>query len=670
MSSSPQSSAQQKTPAKRRYAAAIALPLAVPAAVEFDGEPAPAEPVELRLPPMQPLTATVVHESGAKLISTVRAYLYALRSGDDVIEKPLERNFDSLFASKPVGEDPIEFGPVGLNAELQPLLRFPGQRGGQRLASFTSSADDQPQHITLEIPKEFSVIAGRALLEDQQPLADAEILYAITTPEGTLVQSEAQSLGDGRFDFVCKPRGDPRPHRLQLRWTDAEGLLHGVERPLGVLEAGERRDLSDLVLALLPPLVNGRVVDDRGVPVPAARLSIQYRVQTSRGERWVTLPKVGARPDDEGRYEVFGSAPPQAIRLVARARGHFDFNSDPIAAGTTVDVQLPRHGQLSGRILLPSWLPRGAASVQLRNLSTNKESRARSVRDRSGAYELREIRPGNYDLVVRLRNLPKPLAVIGNLLIQPGQNDLPEALIIDLRDALYRYRLRVLGDRDQLLTELDGPILWRNAQPDGTTQHVAFRWRKGQTEIITPEPSLELTALSPGYQPTDVSVGPGDHDIRLPRLHPVILDLPGLRGCAGLKRAIRISMIMDGESGLPQSLRGVDQRTGRSYSFQRYDLAKSGGGWLDSYDRARAELCRNGTYEVVIRLNHTENQRSPQVSIPLGKVEVVLDGPAPQVHQLAFDAAQVQQQLQELEARLESSRTQGPRGPERSRGNR
>ncbi|MEC7584234.1 MAG: carboxypeptidase-like regulatory domain-containing protein, partial [Planctomycetota bacterium] len=354
------SSTQQKAPAKRRYAAAIALPLAVPVAVEFDGEPAPEEPVELRLPPLQPLTATVVHESGAKLISTVRAYLYSVRSADDDIEEPLERTFDRLYASKPVGEDPIEFGPVGLGAELQPLLRFPGQRGGQRLPKFTSSPDEQPQHILLEIPKEFSVIAGRAVLADEQPLADAEILYAITTPQGTLVQSEAQSLGDGRFDFVCKPRGEPRPHRVQLRWTDPEGVLYGAERTLGALEPGERHDLRDLVLTPLPPLVSGRVVDDRGVPVPAARLSIQYRIQTSSGgERWVTLPRVGARPDDEGRYEVFGSAPPQAIRLVARARGHFDVSSDPIAAGATVDVQMQRHGQLTGRILLPSWLPRG-----------------------------------------------------------------------------------------------------------------------------------------------------------------------------------------------------------------------------------------------------------------------------------------------------------------------
>src|SRR5262249_61909587 len=112
---------------------------------------------------------------------------------------------------------------------------------------------------------------------------------------------------------------------------------------------------------------------------------------------------------------------------------------------------------------------------------------------------------------------------------------------------------------------------------------------------------------------------------------------------------IRVSLILTGASGLPQGLAGVDQRSGEQFSFPRWFLGKSGGGWLGQDDRAEAIVSRNGEHEVVLRLYHDQRKDGPQTSLSIGKIDAVVDGQSARVHVLTVDAAKVQAALALLE---------------------
>ena len=337
--------------------------------------------------------------------------------------------------------------------------------------------------------------------------------------------------------------------------------------------------------------------EDRPADDGVADVQFDHLVDRRHGRRIVVIqPVSGVQSDADGSFAMFGTAPPEPMRLHGEARQHLETDTGPLRAGATIDLRLQREGSLSGRVLLPEWLPRNAASVHVQPIGQEQEGRSWRIRDRNGQFRIRALSPGTYTLTLGVRNLPEPLVALHDVRIAPGENRLPRLQGLDLRSALYRYRLRAVDDGGRLMTQLDGPILWHMSAPNGARQDVGFRWQQGRAEIITAVAFLELTALARGHTPTEVALGPGDHDIYLRRLQPVIMDLPGVRAMAGFARAIRVSMILADDSGLPQSLAGVDQRSGRSFSFPRWELAKSGGGWLDGNDRAHAVLSRNGVY--------------------------------------------------------------------------
>jgi hypothetical protein len=156
-------------------------------------------------------------------------------------------------------------------------------------------------------------------------------------------------------------------------------------------------------------------------------------------------------------------------------------------------------------------------------------------------------------------------------------------------------------------------------------------------------------------------VAEGDHDVYLQPVQPVIVDVPGLRAACGIERAIRVSLIRVAESGLPQGIGGIDQSNGQNFSFPRWYLGKSGGGWLDNQDRAEAIVSMNGPHDVLLRVYADSRRDGPQVAIPLGRIDAVVDGQAPRTHLLNFDPQKLQAALRNLDQQLRDARANGSR---------
>jgi hypothetical protein len=96
-------------------------------------------------------------------------------------------------------------------------------------------------------------------------------------------------------------------------------------------------------------------------------------------------------------------------------------------------------------------------------------------------------------------------------------------------------------------------VLWRIADGSGKGKpsFAAFPWRQGRATILSPARAIEIVALAEGHAPTRMQVYPGTQDVYLRRLHPVWIDLPGVRGTVGQDRAVRVSMIRTESTELP-----------------------------------------------------------------------------------------------------------------------
>lgn len=370
-------------------------------------------------------------------------------------------------------------------------------------------------------------------------------------------------------------------------------------------------------------------------------LSIRY----ANVGRVAMPPSVASvRTDHEGKFELFGLplAAPLAIR--ARAERHRPTEQQIATLGEWVDLTMTRTASLAGSALLPHWLPAHAVEFVLAR-EDGSQSRNGTGAGARAEFEFADVDPGDYTLVVRMLNLPGPVASIGPITLLPGPpvHD-PRVHDIDLTNSVHRYRLRARDERGLLLTEIASPLLVRF--PEGVR---GFSWHDGRIEIFAAQPNLDLTLVNQGYKVEEVSVASGDTDLVFHALQPIEVLLPGLRAECGPDRKVRISMILQGSTGLPSGMEGINQLTGESTGYSRWHLSKSGGAWLEASDLVRVPLIRNGTYQIVIRLH--EEGVSGDVSIGVGNHEVVLDDFQPHRIVVDVDLDQIKAGIEQLRAR-------------------
>jgi hypothetical protein len=184
---------------------------------------------------------------------------------------------------------------------------------------------------------------------------------------------------------------------------------------------------------------------------------------------------------------------------------------------------------------------------------------------------------------------------------------------------------------------------------------------------------MTMTVFGRGYSPAQLTLVPGDHTVYMQKLWPAYVRLPGLRALCGPDRRVRVSMIFAGQTMLPDNLSGTDQKSGEQFSFPRWEMSRSGGGWLDNTDLAEVTLSRNGVHDVVLRIYEDGRDQGSQAAVGLGKLDVVLDGAGPNTYMLTFDQAQVIAAVQQAEQRRlqrlqqEQQQPPQPKGPPKIR---
>lgn len=655
-------------------AAMLALPLQSPVVQVFPGRPAPRTPLRLLVPARTAVAVQLTDHRGAPLLSPASVALWLDRPKDLALPLPLPAAIDRPRLDKPVGAEPVVFAPVGANTELRVGARYPNERkGAVSPPLFLAPGDGStPPPIPLALPSELALLAGTLATTDRQPVGGAKVAAAIWRADGPLAQVVVHTIADGRFDLVLQPPPGSPEFWLDLRWNgDPPPPGDGPPSELGArvwfraLAAGERRELGTIVLGPLPPLCAGVVVDDQGQPVANAEVKLQQKrpepPAPAPGQRpagqeppdpWRDLPLLLTRTDAEGRFQLGGELPNGELRVRADTDQHFADSAPLRAPGQHLRITLQRNGVLRGRVLLPEWLGDGVASLTLRPFDAAAQARdTRTVplaRRRGGWFAVEPLRPGRYDAQVTVRNLAEPLCTIADLFVPPGPLRDPRFQPLDLRQSLFRYRLRAVDFGGNPLP-LDGPILARLRKSDGTVTEAGFRWQKGRAEIIAASALADIVAFGKGCAPTAVTLLPGDHDVFLQRVAPALVMLPGCRALCGPTRRVRVSAILTEETGLPQWLQGQDQRTGEAFTFPRWELGKSNGAWLGASDTVEVPVVKSGKYEVVLRVHATDSENSPQVAVALGVHELFVDAGYTAVTRVPIDEAKVRQAIAQVE---------------------
>ncbi len=664
----------RRDPPQSRFCALPVMPGGL--AVEFAGQPATADEVILRAAPHGDVAVQVVDHQGVPVLA--RAVVGLLPStplrGPEGFR--LQPGLVAPRADKPPGADPVVLPFQPVDAEVRAFARFALDR---RQAESTKAAGPTAAKARIVVPVPLrptqALVAGKLLLADGSPFGGT-VEAALWQHDRDVLATTIDSIADGRFDLVLAQRIDQAEYWLELRCAppadEGRAALVGARVRLPRLDGGMRHELGTIRLVEMVPCVTGLVVDDEGTAVANAEVQVQQELPAPANERprdpWRPLPLFRTRTGDDGRFVIPGQKPPGTLRVRADTDAHFADSVPLHTQGQDVRIRIDRNGILRGRVLLPEFLADGTASLVLRPFDPAARERDTRRIDlghaRGGRFVVEPLRPGRFDAVVTARNLPEPLAVVPDVFVVPGEVRDARLRPLDLRGALHRFRLRAVDAAGQPLP-LDGPILARLPRADGAIADAAFRWQRGRAELITASPTVDLTFFGRGHQTLRTVLGAGDHDVRLPATRPALLELPGARAMCGPHRRVRVSVVLQGDTGLPGSFGGVDQRSGERFGFARWDLGRSSGAWLGASDTVEVPLLQSGKYQVLLRPHVTDSERTPQGELALGVFELQVDGASWQPVRVPVDPLALGALLQRLDGDFAAAQAAQQRGEPR-----
>ncbi len=650
-----------------------------PAVARLSPTSLPAEPVILRLAATGSLIVKLLGPDRLALKSPCKV---ALTTNAATLPPPTIRpeQAGSLrlvcaeSIDKPLGADRVRFEAIGSATTLDVHIQFPDDDFNFKQEGIPGPSPNGETLVEISVPAWFTSLTGKVIDEQGQPLASQSLSLMFTGGSGRIEGERIRSTPEGHFELPIKfPRPVPDeftpPFSLEFRVLRGEERL-GYMAPIPELLTGHNHDLGTIKLEPMPVLAQGVVRDDRGRPIRRASVTLQaFRNQASTSGAWRSEDYISTRTDNEGRYRLEGGPRAMALRLRARAHGHVSVESPQITMGAQQDFVLPRLGTLEGNGVAPEWVPREALEIEI--FADNKELRDEKLRLRSqGRFDFRidGLKPGRYDVAFTMRGIPRPLITIHGVEVAPGKGAPdPRLTNLDFRPSLFRFIVQAVDQAGKPINKANSPLLALLTGRDGQARHVAFPWRNSKIEFIATEPSVAVVMLASGHRPTSTIIHAGTNQLAMHRLNPVKLVLSGLRQLIGAERRVRISMVYEGDTGLPmKNLRSIDQTSGKSRTFQRASMGKSSGAWLGESDTVRVPLMVNGRYQVYVRL-YERGLRSPPWVV-IGSADVVLDQPKEQTVTLVPAVEIIRKLLADLEAQKLREAQRPPNSERRGRG--
>lgn len=599
------------------------------------------ESMELVLPPTAPLTIEVHGPEAHPLGAAARVRL--TRLVEDLEEAP--ESFSHEARMEPWTGN-VTFPLVETGLAWTPSIQPPdGDLAWTGAPAPGPSTVDAPAVITVQPPSWMAAVCG-TLVRSGEPLRGLRAQFLLAGLHGR-VEGEPLTTGpNGQFELLVHKR----EHHLGPYLLDVlqERERTGSAAPVPHVTEGRRTELGALEVADLPIFAEGVVVDDAGTPVPRAMVRRLRQQGEPERARWMADPGVRAFADEDGRFALF-AAPGRGPWVVeAMARNHRMHRSEPMQQPPPLRIVLQRTGRLIGLAPAPRWLSSNAVDLTVAPVDGGRPARARvDVRREELTFRTNDLDPGAYRVTLSVRGFDEPLYDNANVWVGPGEQELDPPLP-DLTERLFRYRLQAVASSGAELPPMRSPLVVRYRTLDGSELVTGFPWRGRRIEVIASSPTIEVAWMNTGCRPQSAILSAGDHELLFEILQPVELTVEGARDAVGPDQRVRVSMVLVGDSGLPEGMRARDQGTGDGRNYSRAQLGKSSGAWLPEHGGPMSvPLMLDGDYRVVMRIHGRDRQpRSHTVAT----VPVRLDPLQP-------TRIVVQADPQKIEADLEALRT-------------
>lgn len=442
----------------------------------------------------------------------------------------------------------------------------------------------------------------------------------------------------------------------------------GPEIHIGELpQGGTTRIVMTSSLEATEPQVFGGI---RFMPSSESELRIIKQLSVESGETRflqngqdmrIPLDGVLARAvtDDDGGFQLYGPSRSDGVKLRADAEGHHRVEQDLQGIGAFVTLRMRRVCEVRAEIFVADELPRRVVRFRLEGDDWSvapKETNYGPGSDGVHRFQLvfRDVPVGPARFMALIKHLEESAFVVDGLVVDPERPvGLEQLQPLDLRGALFRYRLRAVHPNRRPVDQLGSPFLLH--VPTGKRERVVgLNWVDGHVEFFSARPELEATLLLPGHRRERIGVRAGESDVVYTPIHPVRVVLPGLREAAADTDRVRVSMILRGNTGLPQSIQGLDVRTGKSRSYSRWHMGRSGGAWLGETDEVQVPLVIDGAYDVIVRLQR--KGVSGEESIDVGRVDIELQNLAAEQHVVEIDRTAIRAAVDRQRARVPTGR--------------
>ncbi len=589
-----------------RFEAVLLVPLLERKPVEFSGRPVPEEVLELKMPPVGSVALRTVDRDGRPFIHPVRADLRHLSA-------PTPRWAISRVR-KEQGATEIVFPFVGTGLECRAHCRLDDRDFSWRSEEFLGpvAAGERVVHDLVVAPAD-GMLFGRLLDAEGEPLRDAHPTFLINCAAGRLEGEEIELGDDGRFHLPYQVRDKHRaPFHLLIRCDDVSPSV-GMSRTLADLPKAFITDLGEIRVDALGTIARGAVVDDEGVPIEDAHVQLQRERDVGDDQpklRFVDEAFLETHTDEIGLFELFGEIEPGRYRLRVRTDEHFQAVTTDIRKGQSVEIRLERKARVVGTVLAPEWMQRKGIRAELVSRADPKRKREDQIHDYQGnTYIYFDwVRPGAYDLTLRVQQMPDPFLRIDNLVLEPGQLGMhPRLQELDLGLYLHRFEVLARDERGQQF-QPNRPLLARVRRPDGQTGYVGHPWRKGRVEFLSTDAQTDVIAMAEGHATRRTVIAAGRNELQIPTIPPVDVHFPGLRALAG---QVEVQVVLERMEldGMPDELLAWDGGSKRISGW--YAKGKYTAAMLDESDTARVKVTSGGAHRVIVRFGIGQGIRPP-----------------------------------------------------------
>ncbi len=295
---------------------------------------------------------------------------------------------------------PVKIGPFGLGLKLSLKARskdFAGWLGGEVVEGPNIPFGVKRVILPLEA---CSIVRGRAVDPEGLPLVDARLQIVFETIESKRVAANCRTDSDGAW-LVRVTRAHSFD-KVDVK-TDEIGApkMHGTAL-LGISKLQPEYSLGDVVLDKaegIPPLVvGGWVVDNDGVPIRSARVSI-----FSKDFRGGVSVLGRERTDGKGEFSIRREIKQEQRKVWVRAsaKGYTPSSPRNVDVGSYgFDIILERNAGIDLRFGLDPWVSSEAILVFVEQ--GDSLPRVFSLRDVVFGGHLKQLKIGNYTLTFRV----------------------------------------------------------------------------------------------------------------------------------------------------------------------------------------------------------------------------------------------------------------------------